>query len=85
MDFFKLVGGVVPGILSRALLPSRSVCKDEEDALSKLGEDEGGYYGAIYKFTAIVPAAGPRNFKIEIPEKTEEGAIELKAEKMKAA
>jgi hypothetical protein len=60
------------------------VCKDEEDALSKLGEDEGGYYGAVYKFTATVPAAGPRNFKIEIPEETEE-KIELKAEELKAA
>ena len=60
------------------------VCKDEEDALSKLGEDEGGYYGAVYKFTATVPAAGARNFKIEIPEEQEE-AIELKAEEVKAA
>ena len=61
------------------------VVKDEEDALTKLGEDEGGYYGAIFKFTATVPAAGPRHFKLEVKEETEAPAIELKVEEVKAA
>jgi hypothetical protein len=60
------------------------VTEEESEALSDLAERQG-YYGAVYWFTATVPAAGPRNFRIEIPEEPNEEAVELKAEEVKAA
>ena len=55
------------------------VCADEEDALSKLGEDHGGYHTQVYEITLKVAGARPLVISADVPEpKGEPAELEVK-------
>ncbi len=56
------------------------VCKDEEDALTKLGEDEGGYHARVVKITAKLTPPQATEAEIDISDEAgETKAVETEA------